>query len=97
MVHEDWFSCQLYFKNRRILAIETCGDKYYHEIDYKPDDVLLFGSEAKGLPKAVLDSIGRENIFRLPMLKGQRSLNLSNSVAVVVYQVWSKLGFIGGL
>jgi tRNA (cytidine/uridine-2'-O-)-methyltransferase len=96
-VHEDWFSCYQYFSGRRILAIETCGDKYYHEIDYKPDDVLLFGSETKGLPDKVLDAVGRENTFRLPMLKGQRSLNLSNSVAVVVYRAWSKLGFIGGL
>ncbi len=96
-VHEDWFSCQRYFTGRRILAIETCGVKYYHEIEYRSDDVLLFGSETKGLPGSVLDTLGKENILRLPMLKGQRSLNLSNSVAVVIYQAWSKIGFIGGL
>lgn len=96
-VHEDWFNCYKYFIGRRILAIETCGDKYYQQIEYKSDDALLFGSETKGLPQNVIDDIGRENIFRLPMLHGQRSLNLSNSVAVVIYQAWSKLDFIGGL
>jgi len=97
MVHEDWFNCQKYFHGRRILAIETCGDKYYHQIEFNSNDVLLFGSETKGLPQYVIDDIGRENIFRLPMLSGQRSLNLSNSVAVVIYQAWNKLDFIGGL
>lgn len=97
VVHENWSNCHQYFQNRRILAIETCGNKYYHEVEYKLDDALLFGSETKGLPKYVLDSIDQVNILRLPMLKGQRSLNLSNSVAIVIYQTWSKLGFIGGL
>ncbi|MCC2644553.1 MAG: yibK [Burkholderiales bacterium] len=97
VVHEDWFYCQQHFSGRRILAIETCGNKYYHNMEYKFDDVLLFGSETKGLPQYVIDEIGLENTLRLPMLAGQRSLNLSNSVGIVTYHAWNKLGFIGGL
>lgn len=97
VVHEDWFNCFKYFSGRRIIAIETCGKHYYHEIDYKTNDVLLFGSETKGLPENIINDVGLGNIARLPMQEGQRSLNLSNSVAIVVYEAWRKLGFIGGL
>jgi tRNA (cytidine/uridine-2'-O-)-methyltransferase len=97
VVHEDWFECLRYFSGRRILAIETCGNKYYHQVDYMPDDVLLFGSETKGLPDHVINDIGLDNILRLPMISGQRSLNLSNSVAVVIYTAWSSFNFRGGL
>lgn len=97
VVHDDWANCQQYFFGRRILAIETCGNKHYHQITYQTDDVLLFGSETKGLPSYVIDSITQDNILRLPMLKDQRSLNLSNSVAIVIYKAWGQLNFIGGL
>lgn len=97
VVHENWSLCFSYFLGRRILAIETCGDKYYHEMEYKSDDALLFGSETKGLPQAIMDSLGKENILKLPMMHGQRSLNISNSVAIAIYAAWRALDYIGGL
>lgn len=97
VVYDDWFACLEYFSGRRILAIETCGYKYYNQVAYKADDVLLFGSETKGLPQHIIDTIGLENILKLPMRDGQRSLNLANSVAVVVYSAWSMLNFVGGV
>ena len=97
VVHDTWGDCQRYFKNRRIIAIETCGNCNYNEPQYVVDDVLLFGSETKGLPDYVLNCIKKENVVRLPMLKGQRSLNLSNSVAIATYEVWRQLHFIGGV
>jgi tRNA (cytidine/uridine-2'-O-)-methyltransferase len=57
---------------------------------------LLFGSETSGLPQAVLDALPREHRLRIPMRPGNRSLNLSNAVAVVVYEAWRQLGFEGG-
>jgi tRNA (cytidine/uridine-2'-O-)-methyltransferase len=97
VIHDNWQSCLKYFLGRRIFAIETCGDKYYNQVDYQLNDVLLFGSETKGLPQAVMDDVGYDNVLRLPMLQNQRSLNLSNSVAIVIYTVWSMLDFIGGV
>lgn len=96
-VHENWSECKRYFNGRRIVAIETCGRSYYHEYDFVVGDVLLFGSETKGLPSYLLDELIADNILRLPMLPGQRSLNLSNSVAIVVYDVWRKFNFRGAI
>lgn len=97
VVHDNWQACKEYFHNRRIIAVETSGKKYYHEVSYKSNDVLLFGSETKGLPEVILHELGEEAVVRLPMLPLQRSLNLSNSVAIAAYQAWQQLNFIGGL
>lgn len=97
IIHENWSSCRQYFACRRILAVETSGVKYYHQVEYSCDDVLLFGSETRGLPKEILDEIGDESIIRLPMQKSQRSLNLSNTVAIVVYEAWQSIGFVNGI
>lgn len=97
VVHDNWFNCLNYFSGRRIIAIETCGENYYHEIEYRYNDALLFGSETKGIPQNILSDIGINNIVRLPMQKKQRSLNLSNSVAIAVYEAWRVIGFGGGL
>ena len=95
IVHDNWLVCKQYFQNRRIIAIETCSDNYYHELEFKSQDVLLFGSETKGLPENAL--VDAALIARIPMQAGQRSLNLSNSVALVAYEAWRQLGFVGGL
>jgi tRNA (cytidine/uridine-2'-O-)-methyltransferase len=97
VVHDDYQACRNYFGDRRIIAVETCGTKHYHEVNFLSDDVLLFGSETKGLPTEILNNLRKEDIVRLPMYPSQRSLNLSNSVAIVVYEVWRQLSFIGGV
>ncbi len=63
---------------------------------FQPGDALLFGSESSGLPDEVLDDIAEDRRVRLPMLPGQRSLNLSNAVAVVVFEAWRQNGYSGG-
>ncbi len=80
----------------RILAFSTRGARNYAEIDYEAGDALLFGPETRGLPQEMLDSLPEENRLRLPMVAGNRSLNLSNTVAVVVYEAWRQSGFPGG-
>jgi len=84
-------------KDSRILALTTKGSCFYHKLEYQEDDVLLFGSETSGLPQEVLDSLPSEFKLRLPMQADARSLNLSNTVAIVCYESWKQLGFHGGI
>jgi len=83
-------------KGHRILALTTKGTAFYHEMEYQENDVLLFGSETSGLPSEILDSLPSDLKLRLPMQAGARSLNLSNTVAIVSYESWKQLGFFGG-
>ena len=80
----------------RVFALTTRGDTRYDAPDYLAGDVLLFGSETRGLPGHVLDTIPAECRLRVPMQPGSRSLNLSNAVAVVVFEAWRQHGFAGG-
>jgi tRNA (cytidine/uridine-2'-O-)-methyltransferase len=79
----------------RVLAFSTRGEVPYTEVTYRAGDALLFGSETRGLPPAVLASVPPVQRLRLPMVPGSRSLNLSNAVAVVVYEAWRQQGFAG--
>jgi len=80
----------------RLLALSTKGTCAYHTITYHEGDALLFGPESRGLPEHVLQSLLPEQIVRIPMQPTSRSLNLSNAVAIVLYEVWRQLGFVGG-
>ena len=79
----------------RWFAIETGAARRHVDAQFLPGDVLLFGSERRGLPPEVLREIPPENVVSLPMRAGNRSLNLSNAVAVVVYEAWRQNGFAG--
>ena len=82
--------------NPRVFAFSTRGVTRYDQPGYEPGDAFLFGPETRGLPQAVLDTLPREQRLRLPMAPDSRSLNLSNTVAVVVYEGWRQLGFPDG-
>jgi tRNA (cytidine/uridine-2'-O-)-methyltransferase len=77
----------------RLLAFSTRCKNRYDRLDYRPGDALLFGPETRGLPQDLLDGLPDEHCLRLPMRPGQRSLNLSNAAAVVVYEAWRQLDF----
>lgn len=81
----------------RTWALSTRGTRRYDAIAYRPGDALLFGPETRGLPGAVLEQVGRDSIVRLPMAPRSRSLNLSNAVAVLVYEAWRQQGFDSAL
>ena len=90
------FDCFLeQIEANRLFAITTKGAKIYSDISYEKNDVLVFGSETEGLPKSVMDTFAREQRIVLPMLPNNRSLNLSNSVAIVVYEAWRQFSFEG--
>ena len=82
---------------KRIFALSTKGTTAYEAITYQPDDVLLFGPETRGLPEDVRNHNQVTEVIRIPMCPKNRSLNLSNSVAIVLYEAWRQLGFEGGV
>ena len=94
-VHDDLDAFVRAAAPRRLLALSTRGRVRYDRVAYAHGDALLFGPETRGLPQDVLDAIAPERRLRLPMRPGNRSLNLSNAVAVVVYEAWRQLGFDG--
>ncbi len=94
-VHDDWPACLTHFIGRRLFTFTTKGERGYAEADYQPGDVFVFGPETRGLPAAILDQFPTERRLRLPMRPGQRSLNLSNACAVVVFEAWRQQDFGG--
>lgn len=96
VVHDDWPACFAHFADRRIFAVSTRGARRYAANHYVAGDVFLFGPETRGLPAALLESFPEERRIRLPMLPESRSLNLSNAVAVVIYEAWRQVGFVSG-
>lgn len=80
---------------KRIFACTTKGSRPYTEVEFAADDVLLFGSETAGLPDSIRDAFAAENRIRIPMQANSRSLNLSNSVAIISYEAWRQQDFGG--
>ena len=95
-VHDDLASCLQTLPDARLLAFTTKGSHPYHEVRYQAGDALLFGPESRGLPADLLESLAPEQRLRLPMLPNNRSLNLSNTVAVAVFEAWRQCGFAQG-
>ena len=96
VVHRDWEACRTAIAGRRLFAVSARGATRHAEVAYRPGDAFLFGPETAGLPAAMLESVPPAHRLRLPMRPGNRSLNLSNAVAVVVYEAWRQQGFEGG-
>ncbi|HQU14550.1 MAG: tRNA (uridine(34)/cytosine(34)/5-carboxymethylaminomethyluridine(34)-2'-O)-methyltransferase TrmL [Chromatiales bacterium 21-64-14] len=80
---------------RRIFACSTRGGRSYTRVQYETGDALLFGPETRGLPGPVLEQFAPDHTLRIPMVPGSRSLNLSNAVAVVLFEAWRQTGFAG--
>ena len=77
----------------RLFALTTRASRSVYDVQFAPGDWLVFGSETRGLSEAVRQSFAAAQCLRLPMLAGQRSLNLSNAVAVTVFEAWRQNGF----
>ncbi len=95
-VHADWASCLKELKPERIFALTTSATNSAYDTKFRENDAFVFGSETAGLPRALLDGFKPEMRLRLPMRPGNRSLNLSNAVAVTVFEAWRQLAFFGG-
>ena len=95
-VHSDLDACLAALGGPRVFALSTRGQTIYTEVAFEPGDAFLFGPETRGLPQTMLDELPAEQTLRLPMQPDSRSLNLSNSAAVVIYEAWRQNGFSGG-
>ena len=100
-VHEDWLSLSQALNlgdgGRRSFALTTRGTTRYDTPRFVPDDVFIFGSETRGLPEQVTTSMPPAHHLRIPMQPQSRSMNLSNSVAVMLFETWRQAGFAGGV
>jgi tRNA (cytidine/uridine-2'-O-)-methyltransferase len=96
-VHESWADCCTSLAGQRMFAITTKGKRRYDEVHYAAGDVLVFGSETRGLPTPIMDTFPETQRIRIPMIATSRSLNLSNSAAIVVYEAWRQIGFPSGV
>ncbi len=91
--HRDYAAFLETAKPSRLFACSTKGQHCYTQPHYREGDVFLFGPETRGLPKDILTSLTNEQVVRIPMLASSRSLNLSNAVAIMVYEALRQIGF----
>ena len=94
-VHTGWQTCREALGGQRFFALTTRGQVSVFGTRFQANDVFVFGSETAGLPESILKDFKPETRLRLPMRPGNRSLNLSNAVAVTVFEAWRQLGFPG--
>ncbi len=93
--HTSLKSCLDELQQPRVFALSTRGATRYDTAEFRAGDAFLLGPETRGLPQEVLETLPEEQRLRLPMQSGSRSLNLSNTAAVIVYEAWRQLGFEG--
>jgi tRNA (cytidine/uridine-2'-O-)-methyltransferase len=94
-VHDDLAACLGRFDPDRLFAVETGGQRCYADVQYRDGDAFLFGPETRGLPPAAMQQVGHSNTLFIPMQPQSRSINLSNAVALVLFEAWRQIGFIG--
>jgi len=95
-IHESWEDCVKALNGARLFALSTRGSTRHDKVQYQDGDALVFGPETRGLPQAMLNALPLGQRIRVPLVPGNRSLNLSNTVALVVYEAWRQLDFSGG-
>ena len=96
-LHKNWAEFKLAMAGKRLFAITTKGSQNYATVQFKVGDVFVFGPETRGLSEEIRAEFAPEHRLRLPMLADSRSLNLSNSAAVLLYEAWRQLDFKHGL
>ena len=95
--HSNW---QLFLASKQpkhIFALSTKGTRAHSDASFSTGDYLLFGPETRGLPAAIRESLPSEQVLRIPMMANSRSMNLSNAVAVMVYEAWRQIGYAGAI
>jgi tRNA (cytidine/uridine-2'-O-)-methyltransferase len=92
-IHSSLDACRDLLRGSRWFAVETGGARCYSDVQYRAEDAFLFGPETRGLPQSALARVGAENCLFIPMRAQNRSVNLSNAVALVIYEAWRQIGF----
>jgi tRNA (cytidine/uridine-2'-O-)-methyltransferase len=96
-VHANLEACLSQLDGSRLFAVETGGKHCYSDVRYRVGDAFLFGPETRGLPPSALQQTGPDHTLFIPMRAQSRSINLSNAVALVVFEAWRQIGFERGL
>ncbi|MAS00053.1 MAG: tRNA (uridine(34)/cytosine(34)/5-carboxymethylaminomethyluridine(34)-2'-O)-methyltransferase TrmL [Nitrosomonadales bacterium] len=96
-IYDSFEDCYKKLQKNRFFAVSTKASKFYTNLKYKEGDVFVFGPETRGLPKNILNLESNEEKIRVPMTKNNRSLNLSNTVAIVLYEAWRQTNFKKGI
>ena len=91
--HGDYQEFINSFEFNNLYAFSSRAEKIYSDAAFSPDDALLFGPESRGLPTEILESLSGDNKLRIPMVTTSRSLNLSNTVSIAVYEAWRQQGY----
>jgi tRNA (cytidine/uridine-2'-O-)-methyltransferase len=94
-IHADLQACLSGLTASRLFAVETGGQRGYSDVEYRAGDAFLFGPETRGLPQSALAQVDPGNCLFIPMRAQNRSINLSNAVALVCYEAWRQIGFAG--
>jgi len=92
-IHDRWEDCAAGLDGSRVFVLSTRATRRHDDPAYRPGDAFVFGPETRGLPQALMDGWPPEHRLRIPMRPGNRSLNLANAVAVVIYEAWRQCGF----
>jgi len=95
-VHKNWLDCKTKLAGKRLFAVTTKGSMRYSDILFADEDVFIFGPETRGLPEEIRNEFTPDRRVRLPMMPESRSLNLSNSAAILLFEAWRQLDFIHG-
>ena len=96
-LHKNWDDFLDREKPARIFALSTKGTRCHSDTQFQAGDYLLFGPETRGLPVSIRESLPADQVLRIPMAANSRSMNLSNAVAVMVYEAWRQLGYAGAV
>jgi tRNA (cytidine/uridine-2'-O-)-methyltransferase len=96
-LHKDWGNFKIAMAGKRMFALTTKGSHNYANALFEAGDVFVFGPETRGLPEEIRNEFTPKHRLRLPMLQGSRSLNLSNSAAIILYEAWRQIDFKNGL
>ena len=96
-LHKSWEDFLATEMPERIFALSTKGTRTHSDTQFQSGDYLLFGPESRGLPASIREYLPTEQVLRIPMVANSRSMNLSNAVAVMVYEAWRQLGYAGAL
>ena len=96
-IHANLDDCLEQLQGSRLFAVETGAARCYSDVRYRAGDAFLFGPETRGLPQSTQARVGAENCLFIPMRAQNRSVNLSNAVALVIYEAWRQMGFAGPL
>lgn len=93
--HDSLETCLEALKPERLFALSTKGERSFFDVEFLAGDAFLMGPETRGLPTELLQSLPPPTVLRIPLREGNRSLNLSNAAAVVLYEAWRQIGFEG--